>query len=132
MTTKVTKLAMRAYFVLLSAAAPLAVVHAQTGAAGGGQGGAGTGTAGAVAGQPGGTAGGTGAAGAGNGAAPAGQSDQGYAQAQDNGSRGGGGSKTGWLGLLGLLGLLGMRKRDTGATHVRDTAPSYETTGARR
>jgi hypothetical protein len=25
-----------------------------------------------------------------------------------------------------------MRRRDTGTTHVHDTAPSYETTGARR
>jgi MYXO-CTERM domain-containing protein len=142
MTTKVTKLAARAYLVLICTAAPVAMVHAQTGAAGGqGAGGAGTGTgtAGTVAGQPGGAgAGGTGAAGngvgtagAGNGSTAGGQGDLGYTQASDN-NRGGGGSKAGWLGLLGLLGLLGMRRRDTGTTHVHDTAPSYETTGARR
>ena len=107
MNTKVTKLAFRAYLVLLCAAAPAAVVHAQTGAAGSGQ----PATAGA----------GTGATGTAS-----------YTQAQDNDRNRGGSSKAGWLGLLGLLGLLGMRRRDTHTTNVRDTSPSYETTGARR
>ena len=133
MSTKVTKLAARAYLVLICTIAPVAMVHAQTGAAGGAQpggAGTGTGTAGTTAGQPGTGATGSGTAGAGNGAA-GGQSDYGYTQAQDNNNRGGG-SKAGWLGLLGLLGLLGMRRRDTHTTNVRDTTPSYETTGARR
>lgn len=105
MNTKVTKLAVRAYMVLICTAAPVGMVHAQTGAAGSGQ----PGTAGAGA---------TGTAS--------------YTQAQDNDRDRGGSSKAGWLGLLGLLGLLGMRRRETRMTHVRDTTPSYETTGARR
>jgi MYXO-CTERM domain-containing protein len=143
MTKNVGRFATRMYVVLICTAAPMAMVQAQSGAAGGGQGGAatgqGTGTAGTVAGQPGGTGGnaagvgGTGAAGAGNGSAAGGQSDLGYAQAQDNNNRGGGGSKAGWLGLLGLLGLLGMRRRDTAGSNVGGTTTtSYETTGARR
>jgi hypothetical protein len=139
MSTKVTKLAVRAYLVLMCAATPVAVLHAQSGAAGSGQAGAGqgtgTGTAGTTAGQPGTAAGGaagTGTAGAGNGSAAGGQ-DLGYAQTQDNGNNNRGGSKAGWLGLLGLFGLLGLRNRNSGTTvHTRDTAPSYETTGARR
>jgi len=121
MSTKVMKLATRAYIVLVCTAAPVAMVSAQTGAAGTAQPatGAGTGTAGTTAAQP------------GTGATAAGQSDQGYTQAQDNNNRGGG-SKAGWLGLLGLLGLLGMRRRETRTTTVRDTTPSYETTGTRR
>ena len=116
MNTKVMKLAARAYMVMICTAAPVAMVHAQTGGAGGG-------AAGTAASQP---AGATAA-----GTARAGQGDQGYTQAQDNNNRGGG-SKAGWLGLLGLLGLLGMRRRDTHTTNVRDTTPSYETTGTRR
>jgi MYXO-CTERM domain-containing protein len=125
MSMKVTKLAARAYLVLICTVAPVAMVHAQTGAAGGSQPAAGAGTG--TAGQP-----GTGTAGAGNGATAAGQGDLGYTQAQDNNNNRGGGSKAGWLGLLGLLGLLGMRRRDTHTNDVRDTTPSYETTGARR
>lgn len=137
MKTNAAKLAARAYLVLVCTGAPVAMVHAQTGAAGtvagqpagtagqGAAGGAGAGGAGV------GGTGGVGTAGAGNGGAAAGGGDLGYAQAQDNGNRGGG-SKAGWLGLLGLLGLLGMRRRVTGTTTVRDAAPSYETTGAGR
>ena len=43
MSVKMTNLAARAYLVLACSAAPLALVHAQTGGAGGGQGAAGTG-----------------------------------------------------------------------------------------
>src|SRR5947209_16684343 len=105
MSVKMTKLAARAYLVLACSIAPVAVVHAQSGTAGGGQGGAGTGTgtgtAGTVAGQPGtgaggsmgagqpggaGTAGagGAGTAGAGSGSSATGQ-DLGYAQSNNNG-----------------------------------------------
>src|SRR3954470_21942260 len=135
MSTKVMKLAARIYLVLVCTAAPVAMVHAQTGGAGSGQpgtAGTGTGTAGTTAGQTGTGATGTGTAGAGNGSAAGGQSDLGYTQAQDNNNNRGGGSKAGWLGLLGLLGLLGMRRRDTHHVDVRDTTPSYETPGARR
>lgn len=107
MSMKVTKLAARAYLVLICTVAPVAMVHAQTGAAGASQpatAGAGTGTT----------------------------SGASYTQAQDNNRDRGGSSKAGWLGLLGLLGLLGMRRRDTHHTEVRDTTPSYETTGSRR
>jgi MYXO-CTERM domain-containing protein len=124
MTTSVTRFATRVYLVLVCTVAPMATLHAQSGAAGGGQAGAsagqGTGTAGTAAGQAGGTTG------------AAGQSDLGYAQSQDNNNRGGGGSKAGWLGLLGLLGLLGMRRRDTGRANVGGTSTTYETTSARR
>lgn len=123
MSMKVTKLAARAYLVLICTVAPVAMVHAQTGAAGASQPATGT----ATAGQP-----SAGTAGAGNGATAGGQGDLGYTRAQDNNNNRGGGSKAGWLGLLGLLGLLGMRRRDTHTNDVRDTTPSYEATGSRR
>jgi len=105
MNTRLMKLVARAQLVLICTVAPVAMVHAQTGAAGGNQ---------------------PATAGAGT------TSGANYTQAQDNYRDRDGGSKWGWLGLLGLLGLLGMRRRDTHHVDVRDTTPSYETTGARR
>jgi hypothetical protein len=130
MSTKVNKLAVRSYFAILCAAAPVAILQAQAGGTGAGQSAAraGTGTAGAAAGQPGGGYG-TAGGGAATGSSAAGQ-DLGYAQANNNDR---GGSKLGLLGLLGLAGLLGLRGRgNEPRTRVRDDVPSYETTGTRR
>ena len=112
MSRKMTKLAVRAYFVLACTAAPVVVAQAQSSPAGqpAGQG------AGGAAGQP----GATGAAGG---------QDYGYTQSNDRDGNG----KAGWFGLLGLVGLLGLRgRRNESTVRVREDVPNYESTGTRR